>query len=108
VHLDASKVVSLGSIITYFLASTASLLFSFEAGCEGDSKTGVAGDPIRALQFENIGFGLLLLGWVAFLPLILTRSSNIWRVTALAIFMSGPGIWLLGFWVEGEAVRICF
>jgi hypothetical protein len=109
VHLDTSKVISLGSIIAHLLASTASLLLSFEAGCAGESRTGVAGDPIQALQSENAGFGLLLLlGWAAFIPIILIRSSKIWRMVAFEIFPGGPVVWYLGIWIEGEGVRIGF
>ena len=45
-----------------FLSVVLSFVFLFKAGCVGDSKGGAVGDPVLALQLENIAGSLFLLG----------------------------------------------
>ena len=42
--------------LLFVLGASSALFLMFQAGCTGDLKGGSFGDPIRALELENIGF----------------------------------------------------
>ncbi|MFZ3192382.1 MAG: hypothetical protein WA154_04125 [Moraxellaceae bacterium] len=102
------------SIITLWIAFTIgtvlSLLIMFQAGCAGDAKTGSLGDPVRALQMENIAFFSLLfsvsIGGLAFG----LGSSSPHRVShGLSFAFFGMiFLWIIGIQISFLGTQSCF
>lgn len=90
----------------------AALLFfvMFKAGCAGDPKGGLLGDPVRALQWESYGLLPLLFSAASSGAAIGLMSTSIHRIAhglAFAMFIFFC-LWLAGMQFEIGGVQSCF
>lgn len=96
--------------IVFTIGTVLSLLIMFQAGCAGDAKTGSLGDPVRALQMENIAFFSLLfsvsIGGLAFG----LGSSSPHRVShGLSFAFFGMiFLWIIGIQISFLGTQSCF
>jgi hypothetical protein len=90
----------------------ASLIIAFSAGCAGDTKGGALGNPLRALQLENLSVVLLVLSLaVGSFGFVLRVSPSLeQRVAyAAAFFIFGSiALWFIAMVFEGKGVSSCF
>jgi len=81
----------------------------FQAGCAGDLKTGIYGDPLRALEFERAAVPFLFLSFVAGVASIASLrpiellQRVLWAVGL--VFFGLPAAWLFGPQFEGWGVQ---
>lgn len=96
--------------IVFTIGTVLSLLIMFQAGCAGDAKTGSLGNPVRALQMENIAFFSLLfsvsIGGLAFG----LGSSSPHRVShGLSFAFFGMiFLWIIGIQISFLGTQSCF
>ncbi len=89
-----------------------SFLLLFQAGCAGDTKTGVLGNPLRALELEGLSLLPFIGGVVAGAACIAfgvraSRSNRVANGVAFAVF-GGLLFWLLGIQFEHWGLNSCF
>lgn len=96
--------------ILFTVGTVLSLLIMFQAGCAGDAKTGSLGDPVRALQTENIAFFSLLLsvsiGGFAF-GLCSSSPHRLSHGLSFAFF-GMIFLWIIGIQISFLGVQSCF
>ena len=89
-----------------------SFLLLFQAGCAGDTKAGVLGNPLRALELESLSLLPFVGGLVAGAACIslgvkASRSNRVANGAAFAVF-GGFLLWLLGIQFEHWGLNSCF
>ena len=96
--------------ILFAVGTVLSLLIMFQAGCAGDPKTGSLGDPVRALQMENIAFFSLLfsvsIGGVAF-GLGSYSPHRVSHGLSFA-FLGMMVLWVIGIQISILGIQSCF
>lgn len=96
------------ALVAWICAVLASY-FSYKAGCAGDTKAGVFGDPARALDIEGTSFALML-ACVFMVVAAAMLSGSRYRLAhafgfACLVFVS---LWLVNAEVEAYGVKACF
>lgn len=112
-----SKIIYISVICGTVMTMLVGFAFSFAAGCAGDTKSGIFGNPRRALELEDaalpwmLGAALLAGASYGLSPRIIDESplKRIQRlVLAIAIMLLClPTLWFLGINVESLAVSLC-
>lgn len=88
------------------------LWLAYVAGCTGDPKGGVAGDPVRALEIQAYSLVpfLLALAISASIPFAFAQGSILVRsaVATLLFVLVLAGLVFAGIEIEYKAAQICF
>ena len=83
----------------------------FRSGCAGDTKGGAYGDPIRAMNIEEVGFVIGLVGLVlaALATFTITQLTTRMRISiAVAILLLGfIAMEIMDIELEAYGVRRC-
>lgn len=83
---------SVASLLVAALAAATFFYFSYQAGCAGDLKEGVLGNPQQAIHYEGISIGPMFVALLALsaLPFLGWQVNAVKRVLiSIAIFVIG-------------------
>ncbi len=95
---------------TFVIGAALAIYISFQAGCTGDLKSGVYGNPLRALELEKLAIVPHIASAVAggIAVAVLSWSKNrAAHAVGFAILAFGC-LWILEFQVEVYGVQACF
>ena len=106
--VQSSKVFAYGLATVSIGALSLGLVMSYWAGCTGDVKTGVLGDPLRALELGRWALVSLLVGVAAGAVALAPRPG--WSIGHIGAFvlLGIPLLWLVAIRVETWGVQSCF
>jgi hypothetical protein len=108
--VNAKRYLPLAFGLLFVIGAALALFVMFKAGCAGDSKGGALGNPVRALQLENLGLLPLLISAAAGGAAIVLMSKSAHRDAqgiAFAMFTL-VSLWLAGIQFETWGVQSCF
>ncbi len=99
-----------GSMV--LLCAAISLAVLYRAGCTGDAKTGALGDPVRALDLEEVGTMFEWLGVAFAVATVVIRSGPglgpRFKAGAVALLIGLTLGTFAGLQFESLGVRTCF
>lgn len=104
---NLSTVLFLLAIFSFISA----LYFSFQAGCAGDLKSGIFGNPLLALEIQNKAFSIMFFSLALGVSAIAFRSSGVVHglIYGWALIVFGSvSFWILAWQLEILGVQSCF